>query len=229
MTTAPVPARSGTASLPRSAFRSGICLRSSFDDRGLLLERWQGLMLQALRARVQTSQYAALLPKVETWGVRAVSDSVGYRLVRTFRTELITAVYDAYTTALPALEPPLKNKRQPRRLPTSQADEPVWRLLSERPAHLVPPGYGGWEAVIEAALSKLLSAVRSEAGGALDAFTWGLANRAGIKHPLSEALPGLSLLLDPPDDPQPGDVYQPRVARPGFGASERFVVALAGC
>ena len=33
---------------------------------------------------------------------------VGYRLVRTFRTELFTAVYDAYTAAMPVLEPPPK-------------------------------------------------------------------------------------------------------------------------
>ena len=46
-----------------------------------------------------------------------------------------------------------------------------------------------------------------------------------LKHPLSEALPVLSAFLDPPNEAQPGDVYQPRVARPGFGASDRFVVA----
>ena len=35
----------------------------------------------------------------------------------------------------------------------------------------------------------------------------------------------MSAFLDPPNEAQPGDVYQPRVARPGFGASDRFVVA----
>ena len=167
-------------------------LAIQLDDRGLRLERWQGLMLQALRARAQDPQFAALIPQVETWGGRAVPDSVGYRLVRTFRTELITAVYDAYTALMPVLEAPPKNKRQPRRALTNQADEPVWGLLSERPAHLVPPGFRDWEAVIGAGLSKTLSAIATEAGGKVDAFTWGSANRAGIKHPLSEALPGLS-------------------------------------
>ena len=94
---------------------------------------------------------------------------------------------------MPVLEAPPKNKRQPRRALTNQADEPVWRLLSERPAHLVPPGFRDWEAVIGAGLSKTLSAIATEAGGKVDAFTWGAANRAGIKHPLSEALPGLWL------------------------------------
>ncbi|HXZ18006.1 MAG TPA: penicillin acylase family protein, partial [Roseiarcus sp.] len=56
-------------------------------------------------------------------------------------------------------------------------------------------------------------------------FTWGEANRAGVRHPLVRALPALDLLLDPPDEPLPGDLYQPRVAAPGFGASVRFVVS----
>ena len=175
----------------RERFSERDLLAIQLDDRGLRLERWQGLMLPALRARAQDPQFAALIPQVETWGGRAVPDSVGYRLVRTFRTELITAVYDAYTALMPVLEAPPKNKRQPRRALTNQADEPVWRLLSERPAHLVPPGFRDWEAVIGAGLSKTLSAIATEAGGKVDAFTWGSANRAGIKHPLSEALPGL--------------------------------------
>jgi penicillin amidase len=198
-------------------------LAIQLDDRGLLLERWQGLLLQSLRSRADEPEYAALIPPVENWMSRAVPESVGYRLVRTFRLELIAAIYDRYTATMPLLEAPSKNK--PRRLPTNQADEPAWRLLSERPARLVPPGYRSWEAVVDAALAKMLSTLRTEAGGKLAAFTWGLANRAGINHPLDQALLGIGAVLDPPDEPQPGDIYQPRVAAPGFGASVRFVVA----
>ena len=73
----------------------------------------------------------------------------------------------------------------------------------------MPPGFRDWEAVIGAGLSKTLSAIATEAGGKVDAFTWGSANRAGIKHPLSEALPGLSILLDLPNEPQTGDAISP--------------------
>jgi penicillin amidase len=167
------------------------------DDRGLLLQRWHDLLLQSLRNRAKQPQYAALIPEVENWMGRAVPESVGYRLVRTFRLELITAIYDRYTAAMPVLEAPSTNKPPPRRLLTNQADEPAWRLLSERPARLVPPGYLSWEAVIDAALAKMLLAL---AGDKLEAFTWGSANRAGINHPL-EALLGIGAVLDPPDEP----------------------------
>ncbi len=200
-------------------------LAIQLDDRGLLLERWQRLMLRALQAREQDAKYKTLIPEVESWGGRAASPSVGYRLVRTFRSELITLIYDAYTSGMPAANPPQPNEPAPRRQPSNQADEPAWRLLDEQPAHLVPAPHRDWEGVIDAALAKVLLAVASDAGGRLEAFTWGAANRSSIRHPLSQVLPGLSLMLDPPSEPQPGDVYQPRVAAPGFGASERFVVA----
>jgi penicillin amidase len=200
-------------------------LAIQLDDRGVLLERWQRLMLQRLRAGAGNPQYASLIPEVENWGGRAVPASIGYRLVRTFRSELIGAVYDAYAPLMRAGEPGPASGQRARPISSKQADEPVWRLLTERPAHLVPSGYQDWDAVVDAGIAKTLAAVASQAGGRLGAFTWGAANRAEIRHPLTRALPGLSLLLNPPTTAQPGDLYQPRVASPGTGASERFVVA----
>jgi penicillin amidase len=193
------------------------------DDRGLVLQRWQELLLQTLRDHAQEPEYARLVPAVENWMGRAAPESIGYRLVRNFRLELISSIYESYMAKMPPLE---AAPSQPRRLPTNQADEPAWRLLSERPPALVPPGYENWDGVIDAALAKTSTALETQAGGRLEAFTWGRANHAGINHPLDAAAPGIgAIVLDPPDEPQPGDVYQPRVSAPGFGASVRFVVA----
>ncbi|MBM6584173.1 penicillin acylase family protein [Microvirga sp. BT689] len=211
--------------LTKQRFDEEDMLAIQLDDRGVLLERWQGLMLQRLRAGAGNPHYASLIPEVENWGGRAVPASIGYRLVRTFRSELIGAVYDAYTAPMRAGEPVPASSQRPRPITSKQADGPVWRLLTERPAHLVPPGYQSWDAVVDAGIAKTLSAVTSQAGGRLGAFTWGAANRAEIRHPLTRAVPGLSLFLNPPNEPQPGDLYQPRVASPGTGASERFAVA----
>ncbi|WP_162815681.1 penicillin acylase family protein [Microvirga aerophila] len=200
-------------------------LMIQLDDRGVLLERWQALMLHRLRVGAGNPQYASLVPEVENWGGRAVPDSVGYRLVRTFRTELIRAVYGAYSAPMRAGEAAGSDQRSSQPVAPKQADEPVWRLLTERPAHLVPLAYRDWDALVDAAIAKTLAAIAAQAGGRLEAFTWGAANRAEIRHPLTRVVPGLSFFLDPPNEPQPGDLYQPRVAAPSSGASERFVVA----
>ncbi len=211
--------------LAKELFDEQDMLAIQLDDRGVLLERWQVLMLQRLRAGAGNPRYAALAPAVEKWGGRAIPDSVGYRLVRTFRTELINAVYAAYTVPMRTGEPTPASARATQPFVPKQADEPVWRLVTERPAHLVPAGYRDWDAVVDAAIEKILSAVATQAHGRLDAFTWGAANRTEIRHPLAGAIPGLALFLNPPSVAQPGDLYQPRVASPRTGASERFVVA----
>lgn len=214
--------RDGLFAKPR--FEEQDLLAIALDDRGLVLERWRDLMLQSLRSRMDQSRYAGLVPPVENWGGRATPDSIGYRLVRSFRHQVIASIYDSYMAAMPVIATPQAGSGA-RRLATPQADEPSWRLISERPGHLVPPGFNTWDEVIEAALAKLLLEIKTEADGKLHAFTWGAFSHTAIKHALASAVPALGPLLDPPDEPLAGDIYQPRVSGPGFGAAERFVVA----
>jgi penicillin amidase len=206
-------------------FSESDLLAVQLDDRGTLLGRWQTILAEALSARPHQRELARLLPHVENWGERAIPESVGYRLVRAFRSDIIARLYDAYTREVPPIESGTATTRRTPRVRTNQADEPVWRLITEKPPHLVPPGYPDWAAVIDAALAALVVAIDTEAGGKVAAFTWGAFNKADIKHPLSRAVPGISVFLDAPRDAQPGDVYQPRVAAPEFGASARFVVS----
>ena len=212
------------ALLAKARFDESDLLAIALDDRGGILDRWRELLLQRLHARMDQPRYADLIGRVESWGGRATPDSVGYRLVRSFRNRLISSIYGGYLAAMPMMATP-PAKPGAARFATPQADEPAWRLISEKPGGLVPSGFGSWDELIDAALDKLLSEIETEAGGKLSAFTWGAFNHAGIKHALTLALPALGLLLDPPDEPLAGDLYQPRVAERGFGASERFVVS----
>jgi len=212
------------ALLAKPRFGEQDLLAIALDDRGLVLERWRDLLLQCLRARMDQPRYADLISQVENWGGRATPDSIGYRLVRSFRHQLISSIYGGYMATMPDIATPLTRPGAVR-FATPQADEPSWRLISEKPGRLVPPGFKSWDEVIDAALAKLLSEIETEADGKLSAFTWGAFSHAAIKHALTLAVPALGPLLDPPDEPLAGDLYQPRVAGPGFGASERFVVA----
>jgi penicillin amidase len=144
-----------------------------------------------------------------------VPDSVGYRLVHEFRAEAITRIYAGLAGALAGPDGDAPVGRMP--------DRPSLRLLEARPAALVPPPFASWDALVDAALDAV--AARAEAGGGLAAYRWGARNHTGIHHPLAEAVPGLAWLTDPPDVPVAGDAMVPRVAVPGFGASERMVVS----
>lgn len=198
----------------RSRFQPTDMLAIQLDDRGTVLDFWQGQLLTALEARASDATLAAMIGPVRDWGGRAVPDSVGYRLVRDFRSHLAQRLYGAYLRT---------EENLPRRGLSRQMEAPLRRLLTERPAALVPPPYQSWDAVIDATLTELAGDVT--AAGGVDAYRWGDRNHAGVRHPLARLLPPLSHLTDPPDQPMPGDTLQPRAQAPGFGASERYAVS----
>ncbi len=183
------------------------------------LKPWQNLLVELLKTR-SDARSVAMLTYVRSWGEAAAVDSVGYRLVRSFEEDAIALIYGGFGGAIKALAGPDAGKVTPQR-----AEWPSLRLVTGRPEHLVPPPFRTWNEVMDALYDRLIKRVRDEAGGKLSQFTWGKRNHTGIHNPMAIALPALSLLTDPPDAPIPGDTLVPRVAAPGYGASERFVVS----
>jgi penicillin amidase len=207
--------------LARERFDERDLLAVQLDDRALFLARWRSLLLAALDppALAADPRRAEVRRLVECWGGRASADSVGYRLVREWRLAVLAR----------ALEPFLARARSKgaatlQVAQLQQSEGLAWRLVTERPAHLLAPAEGSWPRLLLAALDGVLAAL-PEGGRHLEARTWGEANPVVMRHPLGAASPLLGWLLDMPEDPQDGDVHLPRVARPSHGASERFVVS----
>jgi penicillin amidase len=189
------------------------------DDRTLFLHRWWQLLRATLATAKDDPGLAELDRLTATWDDRAVPEAVAYRLVRGFRLAVSATVLDA-------LAAPLRTDADPEyRLPAlQQAEGAVWRLVSDRPPHLLPPPYADWDALLLAAGRRVVDELGRPPGG-LAARTWGERNTTAIRHPLSRAVPGLGWLLDAPAHPLPGDTAMPRVQGPSFGASQRMVVA----
>jgi penicillin amidase len=202
----------------RDHFDEADLLAIQLDDRAVALAPWRDLLLAALETHRAEQHFAALRAYVEDWGGRADPASVGYRLVREFEGQAVRLLYAGYTA-------PLVGAVEGRQSIPHTGMAVAERLLTERPANLIPAPYQSWDAVTRAVLDQILSAIRDEAGGDPQSFTWGLRNHTGIHHPLSGAVPQLGRLTDPPDRPMAGDSMMPRVISPGFGASERFVVS----
>jgi|HubBroStandDraft_3_1064219.scaffolds.fasta_scaffold06193_2 penicillin amidase len=214
--------RDDLAALPRAGVAD--LLRVQLDDRALFLARWRELLLRelspaALAADPRRPRRRELRQAVEAWGGRAAVDSAGYRLVRDFRERLAQRVLGAATAACRKQDPKFDYLDE-----LDQWEGPLWRLVSERPAHFLDPRRHGWDEELLAVADEVAAAPRRE-GVPLAAWTWGQRNRAEIRHPLSRALPLVGRWLDMPADPLPGDDHMPRVQAPSYGASERMVVA----
>ena len=195
-------------------------LRIQLDDRAVFLARWQRLLLDALTpaALAGHPRRAEARPLVAAWGERAAVDSAGYRIVRAFRLELTARVLGALTAPCRAADPRFSTRE------LGQAEDAVWRLLTERPPHLLDPRFAGWNEQTLAALDAALADIGKD-GRPLAAHTWGERNTAAIRHPLSGAAPLLGRLLDMPADRLPGDGNMPRFQAPADGASERMAVS----
>ncbi len=203
----------------KDQFTEGDLLAIQLDVRATVLAPWQKLLAKLLEERSEP-EARAMLAAVKNWGEAASVDSAGYRLVRSFEEETVRLIYGGFGGAIrpsaSASDGPVTSRR---------AGWPSLRLLTKRPSQLVPPPFRSWADVMDALYQRVAERVRKESGGDLKTFTWGRRNRSGIHHPLALAVPVLSLLTDPPETPLPGDSLLPRVAVPGYGATERFAVS----
>jgi len=210
--------RGGLFTLPASAKPLDM-LRVQLDDRALFLARWRELLLHLIDdASVHGHPERAEVRRiVEGWDARAGVDSVGYRLVRSFREHTRDAAWNMLVTALGV--PPDYDVGPP-----LQFEGPLWQLVSRQPQHLLAREYADWPAFLTAALDATIADLGKKCPE-LARCTWGRHNLVRVRHPLSRALPALARLIDMPSLELPGDGDMPRVQQVAFGASERFAVS----
>ena len=195
-------------------------LAIQLDDRALFLKRWRDLLLEVLddQATAADPRRAELRRLVADWDGRAGTGSVAYRLVRAFRLELRDLVFEHLTAPCKAVDEDFRYQR------LGQKEGPLWRLASERPAHLLDPRFDDWKSQFLAAADATIDYF-TEDGGKLAEQTWGDRNQVAVRHPLSQFMPFAARWLDMPTRALPGDSNMPRFQSPTNGASERLVVS----
>ncbi|MDO5505118.1 MAG: penicillin acylase family protein [Pseudoxanthomonas suwonensis] len=189
-------------------------LAIQLDDRAVLLTRWW----QALQAHADEGPaLRELAAAAHTWEGRAAPASSSYRLLRAWRQQVHARMLEGLLGPARAT---LGNDAPVPALP--QFEGIAWPLLQQRPMHLLSPRYSDWSALLDDAARAVIDADTTP----LSERPWGEVNRAAICHPLAAALPKIARdVLCMPREPLPGDGLVPRVQSPGFGASQRMVVA----
>jgi penicillin amidase len=192
------------------------------DTRADFLARWRDLILQTLGPAVMhgNRDRATFRDIVDRrWTGEAAADSAAYRLTRAFRdlvservmAFVLSECYEAdaafdYTTV-------------------RRREGPIWKLVTEKPPHLLDPQYSSWDQFLIDAIDTVIKQAREEGPGDLGNRVWSEYNATLYRHPLSATLPLVDRWLDMPRHPLPGDLYTPRVQWGAIGASERMVVS----
>ena len=195
-------------------------LSVQLDNSALFLERWRNLLLNVLTEETAHDDTRRDFRRLvdTTWTGRADSESVAYRLVRAFRSEVSAEVYGAVDDYMRHTDPAFDFGR------ANRSEGPLWQLVTERPFHFLPRAYASWDALLLAAVDEAASQLTSN-GLSLAEQAWGTYNRASITHPLGSAMPLIGRWVNMPADPLPGDIYTPRAHSPRTGPSERMVVS----
>ena len=189
------------------------------DASATFLVRWRDLILRSLTPEVIDGhdERAALRELVErTWTGKASPDSAAYRLTRMFREQLSERVIGFVLASCFEADPDFDHTLLRRR------EGPIWKIVNERPMHLLDPAFASWDELIAAAVDTVIERTR-EIGGLSD--PWSAYNVTRYRHPLSAALPLVGRWLDMPWQPVPGDLFTPRVQWGSIGASQRMVVS----
>ncbi|TMO68734.1 penicillin acylase family protein [Pseudoalteromonas aurantia] len=186
------------------------------DNEAVFLAPWhQHLTALLSQNDASKARFANDLQHLAQWQACACADSVGYTLVKRFRTSLMNS-------AFAPVEAKMKEAGAGLRYIKRYLEPALWQLLEQKPQSWLNQ-HESWQALQLNAYEVAKQKLAAEFGPNMTSWQWGDVNALHIKHPFSTQLPILSQFLDMPTTKAFGDTYMPAVQGRHFGASQRFI------
>jgi penicillin amidase len=201
-------------------FTAADMLDIQLDSSAVFLSRWRDLILQTLTPGVvsRRADRAVFRDLVEhSWDGTASPQSVGYRFTRMFREVVSEGVLAFVLGECYAADASFDHAILRRR------EGPLWKLVTERPMHLLDPQFDSWDELLVQAVDDVITSAKEE--GDLQDRLWSEYNVTEYRHPLAASVPLFGRWLNMPAAKLPGDLFTVRMQWGAEAASERFVVA----
>lgn len=192
-------------------------LNIQLDDRGRFMDRWRDHLLATLMTHPERDSLTDVIDHLEAeQPLHASPDSVAYALTRNYRQAMLDRTLGPVFHHLQQTSSSFRAGRVTRTI-----EYPLWAMVEAEADHLLNPSFSDWNELRHQAADVAVAGM----GDREQPQTWGDVNQVHIQHPLSDSLPFVSRILDMPAAGMAGDMDMPRVQTPGFGASQRLVVA----
>lgn len=189
------------------------------DNHAQFLMPWHNLLSGLLQ--VQDVEFKPDLAYLNTWNACACEDSVGYTLVKHFRSEVIQTLFGRILQSI-------DRKGVNSRTLLRGIEPATWQLIHEQPSSWLPEGTDSFdELLVDAyrrAKHKLLDTY-SPVEADMETLNWGNVNRLRVSHPFASQIPYIGQYLNMQTVEGFGDTYMPAVQAPNFGASQRLFVS----
>ncbi|MFG0292830.1 MAG: penicillin acylase family protein [Phycisphaerales bacterium JB050] len=192
----------------------------ALDTRASLFEPYRDHLLAAMEDFDEEDPLVErAIEIVKSWDGTSNADQPGFRLLKRYR-------FRIHREALaPIIQAVSDHHRGGWTYSSYSADEPVLRLLEEKPPHFLAPNHETWEELQRWVFVLMVHEMGEGSGGGIET-QWGVRNLSRIGHPFAALAPGaIRRAIEIPPTPQSGDTSSVRVATPTFGASERFAIS----
>jgi penicillin amidase len=199
------------------AFDESDFLAMQLDTRAEGYDFVRDLALEVLAPSETDPELAAVRARIAAWNGRADPDQAGFRLLHVYYRALLARVLAPLLAPVRAADPTFVYR-------WPLADEPLRRLIEERPPELLPTGFPNWRTFLRAVLVDAVHALDADPARPGPDAEWGEVNRLDVAHVLGR-LPLLGRWLRLAPAPLPGSAISVRVAEPARGAVFRMVVS----
>lgn len=188
------------------------------NNQALFLKPWHKLLLKSLQK--DSPKYKKDIEILSNWGECACADSVGYTLVRRFRSTVINQL-------LAPINEELKNYDLSTSYILKGIEPAIWAILDQQPVQWLPKESKKYSTFLQSAFETTKERLIEQHRVKSDELTelrWGNVNALRIKHPFSSVLGPFRGILDMEIVEAFGDSYLPAVQANSFGASQRLIV-----
>jgi penicillin G amidase len=207
----------------KATFTEPDFLAMQLDTRTEGYDQIRAVLLEVVASDDADPLLARARAHVLAWNGRADADQPGFRIVQLYYRALLERVLTPLFAPAVAADPGFVYR-------WPLADEPLRRLLDERPAHLLTSEFADWPTFLRAVLLDALHELERDGSRPSVDARWGDVNVIDVAHPFAN-LPVIGDVLGPwlrlPRDPVPGATVALRVATPSYGALIRMSVSPA--
>ena len=198
-------------------------LAMQLDTRAAAYDQIRDIVLEVVPSDEPEPLLARARAHVQAWNGRADVGEAGFRILHLYYRALLARALAPLLTKAVAADPAFVFR-------WPLVDEPLRRLLEERPPHLLTRGFADWPTFLRQVLLDALRDVEADKSRPGPDAPWGEVNTLDVAHPfagLPVIGPVLGRWLRLPAAPLPGAPVTLRVATPTYGALLRMSVSPA--
>ncbi len=200
------------------------------DNQANFLSKWHELLLNTLKTKNKIEsdsnpsenggRFDADIAILNDWKACACEDSIGYTLVRRFRSSFINML-------LEPIETNLKSHEINSRPLLTGFETSVWHILNLQAQSWLHEDFSSFDEMLAGAYERtkerLIERYKADPI-TLEGLEWGEVNKLEIKHPIAQNLPIFHSLFHMRSVQGFGDSFMPAVQRKRSGASQRLIV-----